>query len=101
MDNPQIEVEYIYNPDLSETFVDSLGSGSIEHNVFKIDLCVTRVTKIDPNNKPTEKQKIPVCRLVLAPEAIVHLCSHLESAIDIMKKSGFIKTVEPPAEGIQ
>ena len=85
------QVRYIDRPEILETFVDSIGAGSFQHGVARIEMCVTRMDKLEQGDKPTAR-RYPVARAVLTPQAILDLFQQLQGMVIIMQKEGVIKT---------
>jgi hypothetical protein len=71
---PEEQVTHIDRPEIPETFVDSLGLITLDGPITRLELCVTRMDKPNPPSPPTAK-RYSVCRLVLAPEAIIALAN--------------------------
>jgi|SRR5208283_781784 len=94
MNIPENQILYVDLPDLSETFVDSLGTMIFDGQSARIELRVTRMDEIKPGVKPTAK-RYPACRLVLTPDAFLQLSTQLRNLVEMMIKQGTLKPIEP------
>lgn len=86
----QIQTTYVDIPELSETFVDSVGFSFFDGQPCRIDLCVTRLDEPKPPKPPTGR-KYPVARLVLTGPGLVELYNHLNNLVGAMEQKGIIK----------
>ena len=89
MKYPDDKVTYIDIPDVFETFVDSVNTFTLEGQITRMELCVTRIGEINPPKEPSPK-RYPACRLILTPEAVVDIHNRLKGMISIMEKTGVI-----------
>ena len=87
---PPNQVQEIDRPELTETFVDSLGNGSFDGQTARLTLSVTRLDPISPSKPPTAK-RYPACRLVLPPDAVIALFNQLQQLIGVMEQHGLVK----------
>ena len=94
---PKDKLKYIDIPDLSETFVDSLGMFTYENRLARLDF---RVTRLDMPKPPTAKQ-YPACRMVMTTEVIVDLCNQLNQIMGVLVQEGIIKQEEIPKPTVQ
>ena len=98
---PEKQIRLVDRPELSETFVDSLGLVTFDGATTRLELCVTRLDAIKPPDPPTAK-KYPVCRLVITPECTVDLFNQLNNIMSILQKAGLVTRQEgKPPEVIQ
>jgi hypothetical protein len=89
---PDSQIRYVDIPELSETFADSVKLSTFDGSVTIVELCVTRLQDPKPTKKP-EAKRVPVCRLVLTPDATVDLHRQLQNMIEGMVQSGVLKQV--------
>ena len=97
---PKDKLKYIDIPDLSETFVDSLGMFTYENRLARLDFRVTRLDAPKPPKPPTGKQ-YPACRMVMTTEVIVDLCNQLNQIMGVLVQEGIIKQEEIPKPTVQ
>ncbi len=93
MELPASQVNYIDRPEISEIFVDSLGTILFDGQTARIELCVTRVDELKPPKQPTVR-KYPACRLVLTPNAFLELSNNIQNIINSLIKQGVLKPVQ-------
>ena len=90
----QVKVSYVDNPDISETFADSVRALSFDGQTMRLEFCTTRLNDPKPPNPPSAKQ-FPACRLVLTPSAAMDLFNKLQNIMSALEKSGAIKRALP------
>ena len=93
-------VNYADLPEISETFVDSIGGFSLSGHDIRIELRVSRLQEPKPNEPPTYKQ-YPACRLVITPKAVIDLFNTLQNLMNILAQEGLVKKEELPKGTIQ
>lgn len=93
---PETQIRYIDRPEISETFVDSLGVVTFDGNT-RLELCATRLDQPKPPDPPTARQ-YPVCRIVMTPEATVVLFNQLQNIMNLLQQAGLVTKQEgqPP-----
>lgn len=90
---PESNVRYIDRPEISETFVDSIGLCIFDGNSVRAELCVDRLDKPKPPKQTA--RRYPACRLVLSPDAAVDLFNSLSNIINLMQQKGLVSQVAP------
>jgi hypothetical protein len=90
---PEEQITHINRPEIPETFVDSLGLITLDGPITRLELCVTRMDEPKPPAVPTAK-RYSVCRLVLAPEAVIALANQLNNIMSHLQKAGLVTRKE-------
>lgn len=99
MQLPENQIRYMERPEISETFVDSLGVVTFD-GVTRLEMCATRLDLPKPSEKPTAK-RYPVCRVVMTPEATVALFNQLQNIMNVLHQAGLVTKQEgQPPEAI-
>jgi hypothetical protein len=90
------QIRYMDRPEISETFVDSLGVVTFDGNT-RLELCVTRLDPPKPPDPPHARQ-YPVCRVVMTPETTVALFNQLQNIMNLLQQAGLVTKQEgkPP-----
>ncbi len=98
----ELKLDYIDQPEVKETFADSIRSIHFDGQTMRMELCVTRFEKSDNSKSPIAKQH-PVCRLVLTPNATLDLANKVQQMMAALEKSGAVKktTSQTPTHTIQ
>jgi len=93
---PESQVRYIDRPEISETFVDSLGIVTFDGST-RLELCTTRLDPPKPPDQPTAR-RYPVCRIVMTPETTVALFNQLQNIMNLLQQAGLVAKQEgqPP-----
>lgn len=94
---PDDKIRYVDLPDVSETFVDSIGLITFDGQSGRIELCITRMDAPKPPNVPTAR-RYPACRLVLPPLTMLNLYNQLKNIVDALERDGIIKKVQIDAK---
>jgi len=96
MQLPENQIRYMERPEISETFVDSLGIVTFDGNT-RLEMCATRLDPPKPPEKPTAR-RYPVCRVVMTPEATVALFNQLQNIMNLLQQAGLVTKQEgqPP-----
>lgn len=89
---PESQIRYMDRPEISETFVDSLGVVTFDGNT-RLELCATRLDPPKPPDPPTARQ-YPVCRLVMTPETTVALFNQLQNIMNLLQQAGLVTKQE-------
>ena len=90
---PPNQIQDVDQPELAETFVDSLGLSTFDGAAARLTFCVMRMQEPQAG-KPAMFRKYPVCRMVLTPDATVELFNRLNQMMGALQKLGLVK-VEP------
>ena len=93
---PESQIHYVDRPEISETFVDSLGVITFDGNT-RLELCATRLDLPKPPDPPTAK-RYPVSRIVMTPEATVAVFNQLQNIMNLLQQAGLVTKQEgqPP-----
>ena len=91
-----LSLRYVDRPDVTETFADFIHSVHMDGQVMRIELCVTRLDPVKPNESPTARS-YPVCRLVLAAPAAVDLINKMQQVGAALVQAGMLKQTPPPS----
>jgi hypothetical protein len=80
-------------PELAETFADSVGRWYFDGATLRIDFLVSR---LDPEKSADGHtgRKLPVCRLVLTPNAAIELLYQAQRMTTALEKAGLVKKAE-------
>ena len=85
-------VEFVDNPDLTWSYVDSITAVSVESKaVCKIELCTVRWV----HGQPASGKKYPVSRLALPIGMLVELQKILTDVLVQLESQGAVARVEP------
>jgi len=76
---PQL-LRQIESDDVLETFVDSVGMNTCDSKIARIELCVTRPERIDPQHPPAQAKftRRVVTRIVMPVETLAELYNALD-----------------------
>jgi hypothetical protein len=92
------KIRFEDRPEVSETFSDSVHGVVFDGITMRIELCAIRMDPPQPQKEPTASQ-IPVCRLVLTPNAAIDLFNKLQQIVQTLEKEGKV-TRNPPSPQI-
>ena len=103
MNQPQqIQIDSVARDDLAETFADSFSEIKFDGQSWRFEFCVIRMDQPKPP-KTMHGKRVPVCRLVLTPQAGFDLASKLSALMNEMEKQCMIKKTPimpmPPTSG--
>lgn len=81
---PDDATSYVPNDNISETFINSIGSTVISDGIAQLELCIIRTPTFDPNNPPVKVKfpKHPVCRLVMPVATLADLFNSIQKLRD-------------------
>jgi hypothetical protein len=99
---PQVTLRYIDQPELSETFADSIGNLSFDGQSLRIEFTVTRMDEAK-QAAPMTGRRYPACRLVLPPAAAVDLINRMQQVAAALTQAGVLRqnTPQPTAGASQ
>jgi hypothetical protein len=92
----QLSLRYVDQPDLKETFADSIGALSFDGQSLRIEFTVTRMDEVKPN-AALSGRRYPACRLVLPPMAAAELINKMQQIGAALAQAGVMKAA--PAKG--
>ncbi len=90
----QVTLRYIDQPELSETFADSIGNLSFDGQSLRIEFTVTRMDEAK-QNAPMTGRRYPACRLVLPPAAAVDLINRMQQVAAALTQAGVLRQNPP------
>jgi hypothetical protein len=84
------QFQYRDVPELKETFADSVGRWSFDGMTMRIEFLVSRA---DQERPPEDRSsyRLPVCRLVLTPNAALELLNQAQRMAAALEKAGLAK----------
>lgn len=83
-------VRYIDQPELAETFADSLNALYFDGQTLRIEFGITRFDQMKPNEAMSGR-RYPACRLVLPPVAATDLINRLQQIGSALAQAGILK----------
>ena len=86
----QLSLRYVDQPDLKETFADSIGALSFDGQSLRIEFTVTRMDEVKPNTTLSGR-RYPACRLVLPPIAAAELINKMQQIGAALAQAGVMK----------
>ena len=90
----QVTLRYIDQPDLAETFADSIGNLSFDGQSLRIEFTVTRMDETK-QGAPMTGRRYPACRLVLPPAAAVDLINRMQQVAAALTQAGVLRQNPP------
>ena len=91
---PQVTLRYVDQPDLAETFADSIGNLSFDGQSLRIEFTVTRMDETK-QGAPLTGRRYPACRLVLPPGAAVDLINRMQQVAAALTQAGVLRQNPP------
>ncbi|HEX2653084.1 MAG TPA: hypothetical protein VHN11_05480 [Xanthobacteraceae bacterium] len=85
------KLQYQDNPNLSETFADSIGRWIFDGNTLRIDFTVARIERPDDGKGQPIGKSVPACRLVLTANGAVELLNRCRQLTAALEKAGLVK----------
>lgn len=86
----QIQIEHIDRPEVSETYVDSVGNTMFDGQNMRLELCITRMN--DPHgSKALTGRQYPASRLILPISVIIELANRFQQTLSMLEQQGVIK----------
>ena len=93
---PTITLRYVDQPELAETFADSIGNLSFDGQSLRIEFTVTRMDEVKQGQAMTGR-RYPACRLVLPPGAAVDLINRMQQIAAALTQAGVLRQNAPAA----
>jgi hypothetical protein len=87
---------YVDQPELAETFADSINALLFDGQSLRIEFGVSRVDEMKPN-APLTGRRYPACRLVLTPLAAIDLINRMQQVATALTQAGVFKPAQPGA----
>jgi hypothetical protein len=98
-DNKQSQtaaIRYVDQPDMAETFADSINNVYFDGQSLRIEFGITRLDEVKPNT-PVTGRHYPAERLVLTPAAAAELINRMQQVGAALTQAGVLKPANPPA----
>ncbi len=92
---PQVTLRYIDQPELAETFADSIGNLTFDGQSLRVEFTVTRMDEMK-QSQPMTGRRYPACRLVLPPGAAVDLINRMQQIANALTQAGVLRQNVPP-----
>jgi hypothetical protein len=89
-------IRYVDQPDMAETFADSINNVYFDGQSLRIEFGITRLDEVKPNT-PVTGRRYPAERLVLTPAAAVELINRMQQVGVALTQAGVLKPANPPA----
>jgi hypothetical protein len=89
-ERPQIQIQHVDQPDLGETFADSISGVHFDGQTLRITFGVTRFERAQ-QTQPGTAFRYPACRLVLTSAAGVELMNQMQKLKEGLIKAGVLK----------
>ena len=83
-------IRYIDQPDMAETFADSVNNVYFDGQSLRIEFGITRLDEVKPNT-PVTGRRYPAERLVLTPVAAVELINRMQQVGAALTQAGVLK----------
>ena len=97
-DKPPTSATYRYvdQPELAETFADSINAVLFDGQTLRIEFGMSRVDEMKPN-VPVTGRRYPASRLVLTPMAAVDLINRMHQVASALVQAGVVKPIQSGA----
>jgi hypothetical protein len=92
---PTATIRYVDQPDMAETFADSINNVYFDGQSLRIEFGITRLDEVKPNT-PVTGRRYPAQRLVLTPVAAVELINRMQQVGAALTQAGVLKAANPP-----
>jgi hypothetical protein len=89
-------IRYLDQPDMAETFADSITGLIFDGQTLRIEFGVTRFDEVKPDTQITGR-RYPACRLVLPPAAAVELINRMQQIAAALTQAGVVRATPRPA----
>ena len=87
-------IRYIDQPDMAETFADSVNNGYFDGQSLRIEFGITRLDDVK-QNAPVTGRRYPAQRMVLTPMAAVELINRMQQVGAALTQAGLLKANPP------
>jgi hypothetical protein len=107
MDNPAAanaikpqtaSIRYVDQPELGETFADSVNNVFFDGQTMRIEFGITRMDEMKQGQQLSGR-RYPACRLVLPLNAAVDLINKMQQTAAALQQAGVVKTPPPAKPG--
>jgi len=89
-------IRYVDQPDMAETFADSINNVYFDGQSLRIEFGITRLDEMKPNT-PVTGRRYPAERLVLTPAAAAELINRMQQVGVALTQAGVLKPATAPA----
>jgi hypothetical protein len=93
----QAAIRYVDQPEIAETFADSVSGLVFDGQTLRIEFAVTRLDEVKPNT-PITGRRYPACRLVLPPAAAADLINRMQQVATALTQAGVARPAPRPGE---
>ena len=83
-------IRYIDQPDMAETFADSINHVYFDGQSLRLEFGITRLDDVKPNT-PVTGRRYPAQRMVLTPVAAVELINRMQQVGAALAQAGVLK----------
>jgi hypothetical protein len=90
----QVTLRFVDQPELAETFADSIAHLSFDGQSLRIEFAVTRMDDVKQGAALTGR-RYPACRLVLPPAAAVELINRMQQVANALTQAGVLRHNAP------
>jgi hypothetical protein len=96
-------IRYVDQPELHETFADSINNVFFDGQTMRIEFGITRMDEMKQDQQLTGR-RYPACRLVLPVNAAIELINKMQQTANALQQAGLLKpagaagTASKPAE---
>jgi hypothetical protein len=98
---PQVapQLTYVDRPEISETYVDSLGRWTFENMLVKMEFLVTRMDDPNPSAPPTGRATT-ACRIVIPLPGMIDMLGKLQAIAAQLQAANILRPISnPPTAG--
>lgn len=93
------QMTYVDRPEISETFVDSLGRLTFDGIHLRLEFVVNRMDDPQPPAPPTGKA-LTACRLVIPITGMIDMIGKLQAVMATLQAQGVLRQIQtPPTAG--
>jgi hypothetical protein len=92
------QLQYVDQPEISETFVDSLGRWTFENALVKMEFLVNRMDDLNPSGPPTGRA-MTACRIVIPLPGMIDMLGKLQAIMAQLQAANIIRPISSPPTG--
>lgn len=89
---------YENDPDLRETFADSIGQCYFDGETLRLELTVSRLDPAPAGSEQPAGSRRPVCRIAITPSGALDLINRCQQLLGALQKAGMLKKKAPAVE---
>jgi hypothetical protein len=90
-------IRYVDQPEVAETFADSINGLMFDGQTLRIEFGVTRLDEVKQGS-PISGRRYPACRVVLPPAAAVELINRMQQIAAALTQAGVVKSAPRAGE---